>query len=415
MRTTCAGSTRASAADSSRSAAPTRARLSERGAQIVQQIPGRLDPDRQPQQSVGDPPATAVRRGHRGVGHRRRVGDQRLDAAEALGGRAQPQATDEATRPGPAAEIERDDTAERRHLLAGQVVLWVGLQAGVVHGDDLTTAREPAGDLLRVVAVPLHAQRQRLDSAQDQVGVEGRDDRPGALLDLPQLRPPGLVGGDHRAADAVAVTVEVLGRRVQHQIGTPLEGSLEAGCREGVVDDGQQSPSPGDPGRGAQVGQGQDRIRRRLQEQHPGAIVDRRADRRRVGGVDPGDLQSAGACQPLEQPVGPAVDVLGGDQPVAGAQQAEHGVDRRHARGEGTRRRSAFEIVQVAFEGRPCRVDHPAVAPGRATVQIPLAIGRRQTDRRRDRAGRRVRLLAGVDDPGLQSPLARRLRAATRH
>ena len=41
---------------------------------------------------------------------------------------------------------------------------------------------------------------------------------------------------DHRAAHHVAVPAEVLGRRVDDEVGAEVEGALEVGGREGVVD-----------------------------------------------------------------------------------------------------------------------------------------------------------------------------------
>ena len=59
-------------------AARPRSRSASRSPQV-------LDPDRDPHQPVADAELGALARRHRGVGHRRRVRDQRLDAAQALG------------------------------------------------------------------------------------------------------------------------------------------------------------------------------------------------------------------------------------------------------------------------------------------------------------------------------------------
>ena len=61
--------------------------------------------------------------------------------------------------------------------------------------------RQPFGDRLRVVAMALHAQRQRLDAGEDQEGVERRERRP----DVAQA--------EHAAGDGEG---EIAERLVQH-------------------------------------------------------------------------------------------------------------------------------------------------------------------------------------------------------
>ena len=68
---------------------------------------GVLDADRQPQQPVADAGRRARLRRHRQVGHRRRVRDQALDAAERLGEREAPQPVDERLAPPPRRRPDR--------------------------------------------------------------------------------------------------------------------------------------------------------------------------------------------------------------------------------------------------------------------------------------------------------------------
>ena len=82
-----------------------------------------------------------------------------------------------------------------------EVVVAVAGQARIAHPRDLRMADEPLGHRLRVVAVALHAQRQRLDAGEDQEGVERRQRRP----DVAQ--------GQHAAGDGEGEIAEGL---VQH-------------------------------------------------------------------------------------------------------------------------------------------------------------------------------------------------------
>src|SRR5260370_38362014 len=100
--------------------------------------------------------------------------DQALDAAEAVGEREDLDALQEARRLGePALELDRHHAAMAMHLAARQRVLRVIGEARVMHARDLLLAGEMLGDRLGVGAMPLHAQRQRLQAAQREEAVEG--------------------------------------------------------------------------------------------------------------------------------------------------------------------------------------------------------------------------------------------------
>ncbi len=119
-------------------------------------------------------------------------------------------------------------------------------------------AREEFGDGLGVVAVPLHAQRQRLDAGEDHEGVEGRQrgtevaqaenaagDREGeiaerllqldAVIFRPRLGqhrifaargPVERAGIDDDAAERIAVAAEKLGQRVHDDVGAVVDRGI---------------------------------------------------------------------------------------------------------------------------------------------------------------------------------------------
>ncbi len=100
------------------------------------------------------------------VGGRGRMDDQRLGVADIGEVREQLQRLDELHAGVVAAlQAEGEDSAraERRVLLLQRVVLVAG-QARIEDPGDLRMRRQPLGHLLRVVAVALHAERQRLRS-----------------------------------------------------------------------------------------------------------------------------------------------------------------------------------------------------------------------------------------------------------
>ena len=74
------------------------------------------------------------------------------------------------------ADLERDHPAEPLHLAGGHLVARVPLEAGVVHGAHGRVAEEELDDALGVVAVLLHAQRERLEATQHEPRVERAGD-----------------------------------------------------------------------------------------------------------------------------------------------------------------------------------------------------------------------------------------------
>ena len=156
-----------------------------------------------------------------------------------------------------------------RHVFLGEAVILVARQAGIADPRDLRMLREPFGDRLRVVAMALHAQRQRLDAGEDQERVERRERRAhvaqaehaagdgegeiaerlvqhDAVVFRARLgqhriallaRPVERAAIDDHAADRVAVAAEKLRQRVHDDVGAVVDRLAEVGRRQRVVDD----------------------------------------------------------------------------------------------------------------------------------------------------------------------------------
>ena len=137
---------------------------------------------------------------------------------------------------------------------------------------------QPLGDRQRVVAVALHAQRQRLDPGQDQEGVERRDrraevaqaehargDGEGEIAEglvqhdaaifrarlrqhriVARLRPVEGAAIDDDAADRIAVAADELGQRMHDDVGAMLDRPHQIGRGQRVVDDQRQAVLVGD-------------------------------------------------------------------------------------------------------------------------------------------------------------------------
>ena len=197
-------------------------------------------PDRDAHQAVGDAERGAAIGRHRRVRHRRGMGDQRFDAAEALGERAQPHRVEQPPRGLERSEVERDHAAEAAHLFLRQRVLRMGRQPRIVAPGDLRVRLQKLRHGEAVLVVPLHPERQRLGAAQHQPRVERAEDR--ALGVLHELQPLDVVvpRRDDDAADAVAVAVEILRRAVHDQVGAEFDRPLDVRAGERVVDDEPQ-------------------------------------------------------------------------------------------------------------------------------------------------------------------------------
>ena len=198
------------------------------------------------------------------MGHRRRVADERLDAAQALRQAEKLRPREEPLgRVRPPLQPHRDHPAEVSHLAASHGVPGVVGEAGVENLLDGRLLRQPDGQLGRVVAVSVHPDRERLQPAECQVAVERPGDAAGRVL-VELDRVEQVLWPDHRPADHVRVPAEVLRRRVDDDVGPELDRLLEVGRRERVID-GQLGPVlVGDLGDGRDVEDLQERVGRRF-------------------------------------------------------------------------------------------------------------------------------------------------------
>src|SRR5262245_33946713 len=110
-------------------------------------------------------------------------------------------------------------------------------QTGIVDLLDLRVVVEEGGDFAAVAVVLLHSHGQRLGPAGGEPGVERRDDRANGVLQksdpLSVFRP----GRDDHAADAVAVPVYILRRRMHDDLRAPFDRAEKEWTQERVVDD----------------------------------------------------------------------------------------------------------------------------------------------------------------------------------
>ena len=203
-------------------------------------------------------------------------------------------------------------------------------QAGV---EDLRHPRvlvQVAGDGMGVLAVLAHPDGKGLQPAQHQPAVERPRHRAERLLQEEQALGDGRVVRSREAADQVRVTAEVLGRRVDDDVGAELERLLQVRRGEGVVDHDHRAGCVRRLGHGPDVDDVQHRVGRRLEPEDPRALV-HVPGRVRVQllGRHPLELVALRLVDLREHPVDAAVDVVDGDDAIARG-------DQMHDRGHGT-------------------------------------------------------------------------------
>nr|BFE74970.1 hypothetical protein GCM10020092_082710 [Actinoplanes digitatis] len=119
-------------------------------------------------------------------------------------------------------------------------MLGMGRQSRVVHRRDGRVRLQRPRERQAVAVVLAYPQRKRADTPQQQPRVDRAEHRAGDDGGVPD--PVEHLGGSGEdAGRQVAVSAEVLGGAVPHQIGTERQRPAVHRRREGVVRDGQRA------------------------------------------------------------------------------------------------------------------------------------------------------------------------------
>ena len=204
---------------------------------------------------------------------------------------------------------------------------------------------------LGVGAMPLHAQRQRLDALQKKPRVVGRDagsqvaKRDGAHAEdegqrrergrqvvapaQPVVARVGLIvermlsrgpvetaAVDHHPADAGAVAAEPFREGMDNNIGAEVQRLGQVRGRKCRVDNERDAVVMGDFGHRLKIDDLEGRVGDRLDKKRPCLLVDRLGKVLRIVGVDQLHLDAEGRQDVVELRVGAAVEVAGADDVV---------------------------------------------------------------------------------------------------
>ena len=202
--------------------------------------------------------------------HQARVLDQALHPAEALAELPDPGCLDHRPRGLLApVELEAHHPAEIAHLPSGELVLRVIGQAGVMNPTDRFVLGEPRRDSAGVLAVLAHSQRQGLETAEHEPGVERPRHCTQCVLQEGEALRERAVGYPDETSHHVGMAAEVLRRRMHDEIGAESQRPLQKRGGERVVDDAQSAGRAGGIGGRGDVDDVEERIRRRLDPDHP--------------------------------------------------------------------------------------------------------------------------------------------------
>ena len=222
-----------------------------------------------------------------------------------------------------ALQLEGDHAAARAHLALGQGALREALQARIEHRRHGRMRLQPASDRLGAVAVARHPQRQGLQAAHDQEGGERRHHRAGHVLYADQPHAGHVLdAADGDAAHQVAVTAQILGRRVDDDVGAQGQRPGQHRRGVGVVDHHLGPCVMGDAADGGDVHEAHVRIGRGLEIDDPGLVRDRLGQRLGPGHVDRLQAHAEPGQSIAQEGVGAAIQRLVGDHLVAGPQEA---------------------------------------------------------------------------------------------
>jgi hypothetical protein len=176
------------------------------------------------------------------MSHRCRMGHETFDASQRLRQREALQIADKLSDSVVAAfQLEAHDRSETTLLATSNVMTGMTGQARVIDLLDVGLLLQPLRQSHRVAPVMIEPRVQRSKSPQRQEAVEGRSGYAKTIGPPDQLLVKGLVARNNRAANNVAVTIQVLGRRMEHEISAQCQRLLPRWRQERVVNDRQRS------------------------------------------------------------------------------------------------------------------------------------------------------------------------------
>ena len=247
-------------------------------------------------------------------------------------------------------------------------------------------------------ALPLDAQFQRLQPFQQQPGVERAQRRPGVAVEQPEIVLDVFLAGQDRAAERAALPVDMLGRRIDDDIGAERQRLLQQRCRKDIVHDQDAAGAMRQPRHLGEIDDLHRRVRRAFAERHRRAWRQRLFPGREVAPVDDDGLDPVARQQFGDDVIARAEQRAAGDDPLAGAHLAQQGREhRRHAAGRRAAGLRPLDQPQPLLEHRHGRVAVARIDVARAVLlERGLGLGGGAVDKPRGQEQRLRGFLIGA-------------------
>ncbi len=210
--------------------------------------------------------------------------------------------------------------------------------------------------LLRILLLPVHAQAQRLDAAQQKKGIERPQSRAFRVLQEADFMGERGVFHHNRARGHVAVSAQKFGGGVHHDIRAQVERVLQIRRHQTVIHREQSALPVGRFRQRGDIDDAQQRVGRRFNVHQPRLRRDQGREGLHVRGVavthvDPAAIEHLG-----ERAVAAAVEIVPGQHFVVRAQQPAQRGNGRHAAGETEGAVAVFQIGDLFFQHGARRV-----------------------------------------------------------
>ena len=193
------------------------------------------------------------------------------------------------------------------------------------------------------------------------------------------------------------MAAEVLGRAVDHKVGSKLEWLLEIGRGKRVIHSQEGAGPVSQVGKGGNIEDLQERIGRRFNPDKAHRRSDDAGKTGRAGIFGVACHQAPRFEDALQQPIGAAVQISGTGHLVSRFEEREHGRGRCQSGCEGQATFTAFQRGKTVFQGGSCRVAGARVFVALVLARCFLGEGGSGVNGQDGCPGGRIGFLAGVD------------------
>eukprot|EP00042_Codosiga_hollandica_P045113 m.453963 g.453963 ORF g.453963 m.453963 type:complete len:520 (-) comp56942_c0_seq1:105-1664(-) len=339
--------------------------LVERLAEIGNEVSLFLQSNTDANQVVGDAQTHALVRGNRRVGHDRRMIEEALDSTKGLGqGENLARLEESLGLAKSALDAEGNHAAEAAALLRHDLKPRVRRETWINDLLDLLGVLQVERNRDGVCLVQAHASMQSLETAIDEEAIEGAGARTASKLDEAQAGSKRIITQNAHAHHDIAVTVDVLGDRVEGNVSAKLERPLEVRRHKRVVRDENNSRVLGhDIGNCADVNHLQQWVRRRFDPHKLGLRGDGTLNVLRDLRVDKGEGETKLAGNEAEKATSASIEIIVGNDMVAGLEQLQTAHGGRQPRAEGDAVLARLERSKGLFEAVARRVARSRIIP----------------------------------------------------